>query len=90
MDLLEQLNQTHENKQNSQGTVSYYDQLSLVQKISACQLRQFSFKLKLIRGEMFESMAVFTCRSLSVIVNYLGERDSMTAFYFSKLFTENS
>jgi len=82
LNLLENLHQEHEKSQNELGEQSCYNQLSLAQKVSASQLRQFGFELTFIRGDMLESIAVFSCESNSVTVDFLEEVDSIAALYF--------
>jgi len=69
---------------NNSAIEPCYKHLSLAQKMSASQLRQFGFELKSIRGDVFASIAIFSTESLSVTVNYLGEIGCMAALYFRK------
>jgi len=84
MNFLDKLKKVHEIEHKHAKEKSSYAQLSLAQKISASQLRQFGFELNCVRGGMFEPMAVFTCESYSVTVDHLGEIEGMAELYFSK------
>jgi len=82
--LLDKLHIIDEKRRSKLNEEIYYERLSLAQKVAAAELRQFGYELKFIRGELFESMAVFSCGSLNATVDYLGEIDSLSSIKLRK------
>jgi len=81
---LDKLHITYEQRRSKLNEEVYYERLSLAQKVAAAELRQFGFELKFIRGELFESMAIFSCGSLNATVDYSGEIDSLSPINLRK------